>query len=74
MSYYYDFPNLPDSIQREWAELDTFDNLTDYYKHFRSIKQIKNCMRELGMDHIKCWKGGNGIEARGRRPDADIWS
>ena len=74
VSYYYDFPNLPDSIQREWAELDTFDNLTDYYKHFRSIKQIKNCMRELGMDHIKCWKGGNGIEARGRRPDADIWS
>jgi|TARA_Y100000034_G_scaffold113982_1_gene149585 2-polyprenyl-3-methyl-5-hydroxy-6-metoxy-1,4-benzoquinol methylase len=74
VSYYYDFPNLPDSIQREWAQLDTFDNLTDYYKHFRSIKQIKNCMRELGMDHIKCWKGGNGIEARGRRPDADIWS
>ena len=72
VSYYYDFPNLPDNIQKEWALLDTFDNLTDYYKHFRSVKQIKNCMLELGMENIQCWKGGNGIEARGRRPDANV--
>jgi hypothetical protein len=74
VSYYYDFPNLPDNIQKEWALLDTFDNLTDYYKNFRTIKSIKSCMLELGMDNIQCWESGNGIEARGRKPGTDIGS
>ena len=68
VSYYYDFPKFSEKLHKEWALLDTFDNLTDYYKHFTTLKKMKNIFQSLKMEEIDCSRGGNGIEAKGRKP------
>ncbi|HEX6790089.1 MAG TPA: class I SAM-dependent methyltransferase, partial [Candidatus Krumholzibacteria bacterium] len=67
LSYYHSLP-LPDDLQRQWALLDTHDSLTDWYKHFRSPEQIRSTLQSLGAVEIWCAPGGNGVEARCRRP------
>jgi hypothetical protein len=64
ISYYDAFPQLNDSLQREWALLDTHDSLTDWYKRFRSKAQIERLLTNLGCKNIWCEYGGNGVEAR----------
>ena len=67
LSYYAVYPELDDKLQREWALLDTYDSLTDWFKHFRTRGQIRRVLECLGADNIWCQYGGNGVEARGRR-------
>jgi SAM-dependent methyltransferase len=67
-SYYRGYPELDAELQRQWALLDTHDALTDWYKRFRTVAQIDRSLRKLGLVDIWCAKGGNGVEARGRRP------
>jgi hypothetical protein len=69
ISYYYDYPELSEKLQKEWAFLDTHDALTDYYKHFMTRGQIVNIMNKLGMKNIICEYGSTGIKARGMRSD-----
>lgn len=66
--YFNELPELNDRLQREWALLDTHDSLTDWYKHLRSLGWVRRQLEGLGLDAIVCERGGNGIEARGRRP------
>lgn len=66
--YYATFPDLPREICREWNELDTYDALTDWYKHRRTPAQIRAALEAAGMTDIVCTRGGNGVEARARRP------
>jgi len=68
ISYYTELPELDDDLQREWALLDTHDSLTDWFKHFRTGGQIQRVLEDLGAEDIWCEYGGNGVEARGRRP------
>ena len=49
--------------------LDTHDGLTDWYKHLRSLKQIKEILHNLQAISVNVKNGGNGIEARCKRPD-----
>jgi 2-polyprenyl-3-methyl-5-hydroxy-6-metoxy-1,4-benzoquinol methylase len=67
LTYYHVLP-LDDELQRQWALLDTHDALTDWYKHFRSREQIRGVLEHLGGQEIWCDYGGNGVEARCRRP------
>lgn len=69
LSYYGRLP-LNDDLQREWSLLDTHDSLTDWYKHFRTKGQIVRTLESLGAEAIWCEYGGNGVEARCRRPAA----
>lgn len=69
-TYYHSVPMLPEPLQREWALLDTHDSLTDWYKHLRTPRQIRSILESLGAEEIWCEYGGNGVEARGRRPNA----
>ena len=68
LCYYRAFPDLSDELQREWALLDTHDSLTDWYNHFRTRGQIRRTLEQLGLVEIWCEYGGNGVEARGKRP------
>lgn len=68
LTYYHAHPELEDRHQREWALLDTHDHLTDWYKHLRTPKQIHQTLNGLGATDIVCLAGGNGVEARCRRP------
>lgn len=68
LSYYQAFPELNDELQYEWALLDTHDSLTDWYKHLRTKGQIEKVLQKIGAVDIYCEYGGNGIEARCRKP------
>jgi SAM-dependent methyltransferase len=66
---YFDlFPDLDDEQQRAWAVLDTHDALTDRYKWFRTRGQLERALLALGAEDVACWRGGNGVEGRARRP------
>ncbi len=70
LSCYFDlYPDLSDELHYQWSLLDTHDGLTDYYKHLRTRKQIASVLEKLGAIDIECWYGGNGVEARCKRPD-----
>jgi len=68
LCYYHVFPDLSDELHREWALLDTHDSLTAWYTHFRTRGQIRRTLERLGLVEIWCAYGGNGVEARGKRP------
>ena len=57
-------PELSRQEHFEWARLDTYDSLTDYYKHLRTPEQIKAELEKLGAKNIWINQGGNGVEAR----------
>jgi SAM-dependent methyltransferase len=68
LTHYETYPQLNDELQRQWALLDTHDSLTDYFKHFRTRGQVRRLLEGMGLENIWCEYGGNGVEARGRRP------
>jgi 2-polyprenyl-3-methyl-5-hydroxy-6-metoxy-1,4-benzoquinol methylase len=68
LTHYGTYPDLSDQLQREWALLDTHDSLTDFFKHFRTRGQVLRQLQTLGLQEIWCEYGGNGVEARARRP------
>jgi len=68
LDYYKAYPSMSEAVQKEWALLDTHDYLTDWYKHLRTRGQIRRTLERLNLDEIWCECGGNGVEARGRRP------
>lgn len=65
MCYYTSYPLLGDDVVYTWNELDTYDAMTDWFKHFRSSKEIIACLEQLGIRNIICTGGVNGVEARG---------
>jgi hypothetical protein len=68
LTCYHVHPQLDDRLQYEWAVLDTHDGLTDFYKHLRTEAQIAETLRRLGADATWVARGGNGVEARCRKP------
>lgn len=68
LTYFQMYPQLNDKLHYEWALLDTHDHLTDYYKHLRTVAQIRESLSRLGGEAIWVAKGGNGVEARCRKP------
>lgn len=70
LTYYQAYPQLDNRLQYEWAVLDTHDSLTDYYKHLRTVGQIERALRRLGAQDVWVASGGNGVEARCRKPTA----
>lgn len=68
LCYYQAYPQLSDEMQYQWALVDTHDSLTCWYRRFRTRSQIERALRSLGLTQIVCWNGGNGVEARGKRP------
>jgi SAM-dependent methyltransferase len=69
MSWNYQVsPSMPKEYHYESSRLDTFDHLADKYKRLRTPSQIKSILAELGASDIAVWRGGNGVEARCRKP------
>lgn len=68
VSYYSSFPELNEAQQKEWALLDTHDSLTDWYKRLRTRGSIRKTLVKLGAEDIWCEYGGNGVEARCKKP------
>jgi 2-polyprenyl-3-methyl-5-hydroxy-6-metoxy-1,4-benzoquinol methylase len=68
ITYYHAFPEFTDELQQEWALLDTHDSLTDWHKRFRNKNEITATLTKLGATEIWCAYGGNGVEARCKKP------
>jgi 2-polyprenyl-3-methyl-5-hydroxy-6-metoxy-1,4-benzoquinol methylase len=68
LTYFHAYPELSDDLQKEWSMLDTHDGLTDWYKHLRTLGQIKKSLQNIKSNSIEVWLGGNGVEARCKRP------
>ncbi len=66
--YIKTLPGMDYSFHYQLSRLDTYDGLTDYYKHLRSKTQIHKILIALGAKNIVIRKDGNGIEARCLRP------
>jgi 2-polyprenyl-3-methyl-5-hydroxy-6-metoxy-1,4-benzoquinol methylase len=62
------YSHLDEKILGEWCVLNTHDTLTDYYKHMRTVEQIRKCLISCGLSDIEVYAGGNGVEARAKRP------
>jgi 2-polyprenyl-3-methyl-5-hydroxy-6-metoxy-1,4-benzoquinol methylase len=62
--YYKTFPFLSREQHYELTKLDTYDQLTDIYKHLRTGRQIRKYLEKIGGKNIWINKGGNGVEAR----------
>jgi 2-polyprenyl-3-methyl-5-hydroxy-6-metoxy-1,4-benzoquinol methylase len=56
--------SLGEKLLYEWAVLDTYDTLTDFYKHLRSAEEIEESLIKNRMRSIEIADAGNGIEAR----------
>jgi 2-polyprenyl-3-methyl-5-hydroxy-6-metoxy-1,4-benzoquinol methylase len=69
--YFHIYPELTPSQQYEFSRLDTYDSVTDYYKRGRSVEEIARACQSLGATDILASKGGNGVEARCRKPGGD---
>jgi SAM-dependent methyltransferase len=66
--YFRAFPHLSKDQHRELCRLDTFDSLTDQYKHIRTRGEIRRLLANLPeSEHVVTYRAGNGIEARTRR-------
>jgi SAM-dependent methyltransferase len=66
--YFAAFPELSYEQHFEFTRLDTFDHLTDRYKHLRTKGQIETTLAALGAQDIFATYAGNGVEARCRKP------
>jgi len=63
-------PELSREYHWDWTILDSFDNLTDAYKHLLRPRDIQAMLDALpGTQGIWVNIGGNGIEARCRKHD-----
>lgn len=58
------YPEQDYTFHYEWSKLDTYDQLTDYYKHLRTPGSIQKTLEGLGGKDIWINLDGNGIEAR----------
>ena len=65
--YMKDFPEKDKQFHYEWSKLDTYDQLTDYYKHLKTSNQIKKIFNTLDIEDTWITMGGNGIEARAKK-------
>lgn len=66
--HFHSYPELSREQHYDWSRLDSFDYLTDYYKHLRTVRQIRQFLTKLGAEEIVTRRGGNGVEARCRKP------
>lgn len=62
--FYYPHIKLRDrQMYYDWALLDTHDGTTDFYKHRRTVGEIRALINEMGAVDILVQAGGNGVEA-----------
>jgi SAM-dependent methyltransferase len=71
LDYHDAYIQLGRKLLYAWASLDTHDALTDRYKFKRTVEEIKECLKRCGMEAIEAYYGGNGVEARARKPHSE---
>lgn len=68
VDYFDAYAQLGEELLMKWSLLDTHDTLTDRYKHLRSVEEIRRSLSSCGLIELEVHPGGNGVEARARKP------
>ncbi len=68
LDYHDSYDELGPRLLYAWAALDTHDALTDRFKFKRTVEEIATCLSRIGLERVEASYGGNGVEARARRP------
>ena len=66
---YFDqeIPTLSPELKAEWGILDTYDSLTDWYKHRRNVKEIQKYLTNGQLLNVESTCGGNGVLGKGQK-------
>ncbi len=59
---------LSEEMLREWAILDTFDDLAAFYRNPQSLRTVRKWFEDVGLESVEVQYGYNGIEGRGTKP------
>lgn len=62
-----EFPELTEAHMEAWGRLDTFDSLTDWYKHRITRRRLERILERLQPSELTVEGGGNGWLARANR-------
>lgn len=60
--------DLPPSLNRQWAILDTFDMYSPAYDHPQTEEEVRQWFALCRMENVMVRPGPNGIVGRGQRP------
>jgi len=66
--YCHVLPQLTRAQHYDWCRLDTFDSLTDWYKHFRTADQLSATVASLGAESIEVLRRKGLAAVRCRKP------
>jgi hypothetical protein len=58
--------------QIAWAELNTHDNLTDWYKHFTNLKKLRKILVGLGASEVRFSIMPYTIEVIAKKPESSL--
>jgi len=67
LSYCHKYPQLTRAQHKDWCRLDTYDELTDWFKRLRTAAQIRRTLEGLGGLQIQAVRMRGVIEARCRK-------
>ena len=67
LSYCHKYPELTRAQHKDWCRLDTYDELTDWYKRLRTAAQTRHTLAGLGAVQIEAVRVRGVIEARCRK-------
>lgn len=70
-SHYSGYSNMSETDQIAWARLNTHDNLTDFHKHYTTIKNLKKNVAKLGAVNQFFCVMPYTIEVRCQKPFGD---
>ncbi|TRZ88300.1 MAG: methyltransferase domain-containing protein [Streptomycetaceae bacterium] len=70
-SHYAGYSKMSESDQIAWARLNTHDNLTDFHKHYTTIKSLKRNVSKLGAINQYFCVMPYTIEVRCQKPDGN---
>lgn len=71
-SHFSGYPELPEESQLAWAQLNTHDNLTDFYKRQTTLKALKKKVNKLGAINQTYRVMPYTIEVKCQKPGIDI--
>jgi 2-polyprenyl-3-methyl-5-hydroxy-6-metoxy-1,4-benzoquinol methylase/uncharacterized protein YbaR (Trm112 family) len=63
----YSYLGLSDTINKEWAILDTFDMYSPAHDHPQSLRTLTSWFQSAGFDEVTVRYGANGVTGKGRR-------
>ncbi|PYP10582.1 MAG: hypothetical protein DMD59_05245 [Gemmatimonadetes bacterium] len=68
LTYCHVYPELTRAQHKDWSRLDTYDELTDWYKRLRTTGQIRSTLAALGAVEVDAVYRSGVVEARCRKP------